>query len=120
MSADDLVSRISAVRFTPVRFRESYEMEQVDELLDRLEEAASRGHSLGPVADTAHLQTGKWREGYDIGEVDQFLADIGTAAPPVTESRTQTPYGPSFPVAPASMIEEKPGLMSRLFGRKKS
>ena len=112
MSADGLVSRIQ-----DVRFREGYEMDQVDQLLDQMEDAASRGQPLQPVVDTAHFRTGKWREGYDIAEVDRFLTDIASAVPPLTESRTQTEYGPSFPVA-ASVIEEKPGLMSRLFGRK--
>ncbi len=116
MSADDLVSRITGVRFTPVRFRESYAMESVDQLLDELESAASRGQPLRPVVDAAHFPTGKWREGYDVGEVDRFLEQIATAVPPLTESRTQTEYGPSFPVAP-SVIEEKPGLMARLFRR---
>ena len=117
MSADDLVSRIVDVRFTPVRFREGYEMDSVDQLLDRLENAASRGQPLQPVVDTAHFPTVKWREGYDIGEVDRFLAELATALPLATESRTQTRYGPSFPVA-RSVIEEKQGPMSRLFGRK--
>jgi DivIVA domain-containing protein len=65
------------------------------------------------------------REGYDMGDVDDFLADFlaeilrsssGTAWP--ATSTTDTAYGPRFPVEPASVIKEQRGSKARLLGRK--
>jgi DivIVA domain-containing protein len=61
------------------------------------------------------------REGYDMGDVDDFLAEIlrsssGTAWP--ATSTTDTAYGPRFPVEPASLIKEQRGFKARLLGRK--
>jgi len=113
LSEDELVNRIVDVVFPAVKFSEGYDMDSVDQLLDQLESAASRGQPLQPIVMGAQLPTRKWAEGYDKGEVDRFLADIA-GLPPVTESRP--PEVQSRPVAP-SVIEEKPSLMSRLFGR---
>jgi DivIVA domain-containing protein len=119
VSGDDLVSRIRDMQFTPVRIREGYDMGTVDQLLDELEEAASRGQPLQAVVDGAgQFPTVTWREGYNMGEVDRFLAEIALAVPPVTPSRAETADGPGFPAAAQSVIEEKPGLLSRLFRRK--
>ena len=117
MSDDELVNRIVDVVFPSVKFSEGYDMDSVDQLLDQLESAASRGQPLQPIVMGAQLPTRKWAEGYDKSEVDRFLADIA-GLPPVTQTHTQsrTPEVQSRPVAP-SVIEEKPSLMSRLFGR---
>jgi len=117
----DPVSRIQGVQFTPVRLRVGYDMGSVDDFLDRLEDAASRGLPLGPVVAGAHFPSGKLREGYDVGEVDRFLAEMAGAAAPGTAS-TDTAYGKSYPIetTPAtSVIQEQRGLLSRLFRRKK-
>ena len=117
----ELVERIRSVRFTPVRLRAGYEMDAVDRLLDQLEQAASRGTDLQPLAAGAAFPTVKWREGYDMVEVDRFLEEITSAAPLVTRSTTQPAHGPSFPVESPDgrgVIQEQQGLMSRLFRRK--
>jgi DivIVA domain-containing protein len=73
----DLVETISNARFTPVRLRhEGYEMAAVDDLLDRVVAALGRGEPLLPVIDGARLPRVRWREGYDIGEVDRFLEGL--------------------------------------------
>ncbi|MCW2849039.1 MAG: DivIVA protein [Marmoricola sp.] len=76
----ELVETIRSVRFTPVRIREGYAMNAVDELLDQLERSATRGLPLQPLLDGAHFPTFRWREGYDRVEVDEFLVEIGAAA----------------------------------------
>jgi DivIVA domain-containing protein len=76
-SYGDLVERITQARFTPVRLRhEGYEMGEVDDLLDRVVAALGSGDPVIPVLDAAQLGHVRLREGYDIGEVDRFLADL--------------------------------------------
>jgi len=108
----ELVQRIRSVRFKPVRLREGYDMETVDQLLDQLEQAASRGLPLAPVVAAADLPRVKVREGYSIDEV------AGPAAS--AASRTDGASGPGFPVETkptTSVIQEQRGLISRLFRR---
>lgn len=116
----ELVERIRSVQFTPVRLREGYEMATVDQCLDELEAAASRGLPLRTLVEAAGpFPTVTWREGYNISEVDDFLAALA-AAPPEGDPTTAGPstsYGQSFPVAATPVIEERPGLMARLFRR---
>ena len=117
----DPVSRIRGVQFKPVRLSEGYEMSAVDDFLDQLEHAASRGLPLGPVIAGARFPSVKFREGYDVGEVDRFLAEMAGSVAPVTAS-IDTAYGKSYPIetTPAtSVIQEQQGLLSRLFRRKK-
>ncbi len=66
---------ISNVRFKPRRLRESYQMGPVDTLLDRLEAAARVGDPFVPLLPT-QLPRVKVREGYDIEQVDAFLAAL--------------------------------------------
>jgi DivIVA domain-containing protein len=76
----ELVETIRRVRFTPVRLREGYAMDAVDQLLDRLEQAAAQGAGLQALAEQAGLRTSRWREGYDRVEVDRFLLEITAAS----------------------------------------
>lgn len=75
----DLVESISNARFSPVRLHEGYEMSAVDDLLDRVVAALGRGDSVLDLLDGAPLPRVRWREGYDIGEVDAFLAGLRQA-----------------------------------------
>ena len=117
----ELVERIRSVQFTPVRLRESYDMQQVDQFCDQLEASISAGMPIGPMVEAARFTLARMREGYDRDEVDSFFAEVvrlSVSGSPPTVSPTDTSYGPSFPVAATSVIEERPGFMSRLFGRK--
>jgi DivIVA domain-containing protein len=72
----DLVEAITTARFSPVRLHEGYEMAAVDDLLDRIVEALGRGEPVAGLLDGAQLGRVRFREGYDIDEVDRFLADL--------------------------------------------
>ncbi|WP_227467256.1 DivIVA domain-containing protein [Nocardioides lijunqiniae] len=92
---------IESQRFTPVRLRHGYEMSAVDELLDEacvahtalIQENDDLEARLvdprevpgGPATmrvmrpeavREARFEQVRWREGYDIGEVDDFLAAV--------------------------------------------
>lgn len=96
-SPDDVV----AVRFSPVRFSEGYDMDEVDGFLDRevvegwqadrevlvtLEEHVSTGRprgtsipvpSAGPeLIDHKTFPQVRYAKGYDIPQVDAFLAEV--------------------------------------------
>jgi DivIVA domain-containing protein len=70
-----LADEIRAVRFSPVRIRQGYEMGTVDRLLDRAADALTRGESLVPVLDVP-LPTVRMREGYDKAEVEGLLTRL--------------------------------------------
>lgn len=91
-----LVRRIQDVRFTTGRVRTSYDMNDVDELLDRLVDLIEAGSDARDLVSAAEFRTVRWREGYTLGEVDNFLDALlldpaltpgGTAvAPTVTKA----------------------------------
>lgn len=68
-----LVRRIQDVRFTTGRVRTSYDMNDVDELLDRLVDTIEAGGDPRPLMAAAEFRTVRWSEGYTLGEVDNFL-----------------------------------------------
>lgn len=72
----DLVEQIRSVQFTPVRFREGYAMDEVDDLLDHLAVAVEHGRPVRPLVDAARFTPVRFREGYWRSEVDDFLARI--------------------------------------------
>lgn len=65
---------ISDIRFTPVRFREGYDMAQVDELLSTIETLPlyARAERL----KAARFMPVRLREGYDMREVDRYLDEL--------------------------------------------
>jgi DivIVA domain-containing protein len=82
MRAEDVI----ATRFTPTRFRDGYDQDQVDDLLDRITAtfaAVEQGRGPGPLsADevvAARFQPTKFREGYDQDQVDAFLDQVVVA-----------------------------------------
>jgi DivIVA domain-containing protein len=74
-----LVEQIRSVRFTPMHIRLCYDMAAVDRLLDGAVGAVTGGRPLGPVLDVP-LPTVRFREGYDMAEVDAFLARLRESA----------------------------------------
>src|SRR5512141_2684286 len=83
---------VSNKLFTPVRLREGYDMGEVDQFLDeagaaigasaeaRVEKRAGRPFEM-PLFGSETVQNKQFtpvrlREGYDMGEVDQFLDEI--------------------------------------------
>ncbi|RNL79557.1 DivIVA domain-containing protein [Nocardioides marmorisolisilvae] len=84
--SDDVIRRIDRMRFTPVRLREGYDMGEVDDLLDRLVQAAREGHAFAPIVAGAKFTPVRMREGYDMGEVDAFLAKMAGLTPVAGES----------------------------------
>jgi len=64
---------VEEARFDPVRFRASYEMKDVDDLLDRLAAAFRAGTPVADLVAEARFATTKFREGYAIDQVDRFL-----------------------------------------------
>lgn len=90
---------VERVRFTPVRLREGYDMAQVDQLLDKVVEAAERGEPIAAVIHGAHFTPVRMREGYDMGEVDDFLAQLTNPDP--------ASFHPD-------LVQEHPSLIDRL------
>jgi DivIVA domain-containing protein len=133
-------------RFTPVRVREGYDMREVDLLLDELVDALEQGRPVAPLVRAARFTPTRLREGYQTDEVERFLAEMADADPhqepgippgepttgptigpttgpstgPTPEPTTGPTTGPGHPErpeSPRSVIEERPGLFARLFGR---
>ncbi|MBD9699260.1 DivIVA domain-containing protein [Flavimobilis sp. GY10621] len=78
LTSDDLISR----KFTATKFREGYDIVEVDDFLDVVAAALrrhERGEPLGlSIADieTQRFTATKLREGYDIVDVDTLLDEI--------------------------------------------
>jgi len=129
---EDLVQQVEGARFTPVRLREGYDMGEVDQLLDQLAANLAHHQPVRPLVEAAVFTPVRLREGYDMGEVDDFMDRIvaeserrhsasGDPSPSPSSSADAPAHPASYPVTtsdPPSVIEERPGLMSRLFGRK--
>jgi DivIVA domain-containing protein len=66
-----------APRFTPVRLREGYDVEEVDVFVDRVMATVNGQPVERPVTAreirNAQFSPVRLREGYDVFEVDQFL-----------------------------------------------
>lgn len=144
---EELIERINSASFTLVRTRSSYDMTHVDDFLDALVVALQQGRPVEPLVDMVRFSTTRFRDGYDSREVDRFLdqvvADSQLLTPQAGRADTAgvPPPNPSHhnaapePVAPEgtaggdgtasseeawarpSVIEERRGLLSRLFQR---
>ncbi|WP_051197128.1 DivIVA domain-containing protein [Jonesia quinghaiensis] len=74
------VSLIHNAKFQVTKFREGYDMVEVDDYLDRIAAAAQSGpqeiqHIIADIP-TAKFQVTKFREGYDMVEVDDLLDTV--------------------------------------------
>lgn len=134
---ENLIEKIDAVSFTPARTRSSYDMTHVDDFLDALVVALRQGRDIEPLVDMVRFSTVRFREGYDTREVDRFLDQVVAASHQLTPEtaaeraarrpvspdpvddavlETEEPVPDSYTAAPG-VIEERRGLLSRLFQR---
>jgi DivIVA domain-containing protein len=123
---DELVHRIESMRFTTVRFREGYDMGEVDRFLERTVEAIRQSQPVLGMVNDVRITPVRLRVGYDMVEVDEFLdlitetadrltgAGAPAAADPV-EPRQESPDRVSSPYP--SVISEEPGLFGKVFRR---
>ena len=117
LTADDVLNK----KFQATKFREGYDQDEVDDLLDRVV-ATLRAREAGAPADrpltaadldALSFTTTKFREGYAQGDVDALLERVRVqlgAAP------TPTPRLAPVDVASPVVVEEKSGFWRRLFG----
>lgn len=72
-------------KFSATKFREGYDVEQVDDYLDRVMatltayeagDRPGRGLLTAAEAQGARFSATKWREGYDVTEVDDLIDSI--------------------------------------------
>lgn len=106
-----LVRRIQDVRFTTTRIRVGYDMNGVDELLDRLVDLVEAGQDPRPAAIAAGFETVRWREGYTMEQVDNFLDALllDPALVPAGSPELPRPSGGSRrAAAPQRATEEMP------------
>ncbi|GIG29523.1 DivIVA domain-containing protein [Cellulomonas marina] len=101
---------VRAARFAATKFREGYDQDEVDELLDRAA-AALDVVAAGGVPDltadevlSAKFQATKFREGYDQDEVDDFL-DRVVAALRVVDGHVSDEEAPAPLVAAQLRVE---------------
>jgi DivIVA domain-containing protein len=87
MRAQDVAEK----RFLPTKFRDGYDQQEVDDLLDRIQATLTVAEG-GTIPTTGRLATAKpvgpedvkrarfratrWREGYDQDQVDDFLDEV--------------------------------------------
>jgi DivIVA domain-containing protein len=66
------------ITFTPTRFSEGYDIDQVDDFLDRCEHALATGDGSVTAADVAGMRfaTTRFKPGYAMEEVDDFLDSV--------------------------------------------
>jgi DivIVA domain-containing protein len=105
VDADNQLARmIAESTFSTGRLHEGYATQDVDDLLDRMVAAARAERDVSWLATGPALRRVRWREGYDIGEVDAFLRLVVD----VVEGRADVPPAPP---------PEPPGLFARLVHR---
>ena len=68
--------------FTVVRWREGYQIDEVDAFLDDIEPRVARGAASGLVDEILHVTFGPVRikRGYDMDEVDHYLDALAVQA----------------------------------------
>ena len=118
-----VVQEITDVRFTPVRMREGYHLDEVDDLLDQVVSALRAAQPVDELIRSARFTPVRMREGYDMGEVDQFLERVLSAAAAADRTPSATEDAPSAAAGTASVaplpsvVQEQRGLLARLLGR---
>lgn len=65
-------SPVASERFTRVRWREGYDIAEVDALLDRINAGTATSSDVG----TVRFRPVRLQWGYDMGEVDDYLASV--------------------------------------------
>ncbi|GIG38753.1 DivIVA domain-containing protein [Cellulomonas phragmiteti] len=117
LTSDDVTRQ----RFTAVKFREGYDQDQVDDLLDRvvatlraLETGTPTAHPLtAQDVRAVRFQATKFREGYDQDQVDDFLDRV---AQTLNDGPGVTPPPPP-PTGTPGIVSTGGSWWSRLLGR---
>jgi DivIVA domain-containing protein len=112
------------ITFTPTRFSEGYDMDQVDDFLDRCEHALATGDGSVTAQDVAGMRFAqtRFKPGYAMQEVDDFLDDVLVPRFRDLEQAAGVPAGEAAGAGQGSgsdphPAEQRPGLLSRLLGR---
>ncbi|GAA1969945.1 hypothetical protein GCM10009798_33300 [Nocardioides panacihumi] len=117
---ESLATEVEHARFTPTRFREGYDMAEVDRFLDDLCVRLRAGESVARYIAEARFTPVRLREGYDMGDVDSLLGHVASTA-------DAAPAGDTSPVgedpSPADSdwrnpISEVRSPLARLFRRR--
>lgn len=122
------------VRFTTTRFRAGYDMSEVDDFLDRCDQALDSGDGSVTAESVLAMRftPTQFREGYDMEEVDVLLDEalaprFAAPAPGDAAAQAMPPQAlaqgqPSQPDHASSAerpvphpAEQREGLLSRLF-----
>ncbi len=131
---EELIREIQSTRFQIVRFREGYEMSDVDRFLNELSAKVAQGVASPADIDAARFRPVRLREGYDMDWVDATLDNLRArlsttpsaaappAAAPAVPPSAATPRQDAVPTRPPSVIQEVGSsglgrLWGRLFGR---
>lgn len=73
VSVDDIRNKT----FQTVRFREGYDVDEVDDFLDEVIDRMKAGNPMTAAELAARtFQTVRFKEGYDVAEVDGFLDEL--------------------------------------------
>ncbi|MGO2584082.1 MAG: DivIVA domain-containing protein [Brachybacterium tyrofermentans] len=113
------------ITFTLRTFSEAYDVEAVDEFIDRLEQALLRGDGALGVEDVRAVvfEPVRFRAGYDMAEVDDFLDGVAIqllegrmAYDPAHDYSPQGPQSSPRHEMPGSRPAEPRGFFARLFG----
>lgn len=142
---DDLIRFIRDSRFRPSRVTApGYDLGEVDDFLDRLEQAVAAGEPITPLINRARFTRVRLREGYTAAEVDDFLISLrglehlmgeegdGVSAPDGSPARARRAEQPpptrrarpeaatreaAASTTDPGVIQEQRGLLGRLRGR---
>ncbi|WP_276313210.1 DivIVA domain-containing protein [Bifidobacterium sp. CP2] len=95
--------------FSTVRFREGYDVDEVDDFLDVVMERMKAGRPMTAAELSSQtFSTVRLKQGYDVGEVDEFLAELAADASERPADASAAPSGTSsssfrpFASAPSS------------------
>lgn len=112
---------ISRVRFTPVRFSEGYDMDEVDRFLDRTAAAADAATDAQAMQEVCEAVAAvrftpvRMSEGYDMDEVDLFLDGPLTELLAEHAEDVEASAGP-VPCAEIAAMLTAPGLTAVRLG----
>lgn len=88
-SRNDLITQVQRSKFSITKFRDGYDLEDVDEFLDhlvlKLQQDASRPELL-QLLGSAQFRVTKFRDGYLAEQVDSFLENLQSALSEETET----------------------------------
>lgn len=106
--------------FTATKFREGYDVEQVDDYLDRVAAALEAYEKGTPAtglftsqqARDVRFSATKWREGYEVTEVDDLIDSIVSALTSYEAGPRATPQTPA-PVRDAVGPQDAPAVDHR-------